>query len=210
MQTLLTHSEVEEIQSEPALSPTISWLTAYTADIRRYVKHRKKESLVAIFITEQGLWALFQYRIASAIYQSTWPWLVKRPLLVAMVLWQKLIEILTGITLPYAASIGPGFYIGHYGNIIVNGKAIIGENCNISQGVTIGESGYGQKSGVPVIGDRVYIAANAVVVGKIHVGNDVIIAANSLVNRDVPEHTTVVGVPAKVVSTHSSGVYLDP
>lgn len=189
---------------------TVEGWSDYLQDIKRYRQHRKGESIFAIWFTEQGLWALLQYRIASTCYRSNLPWRIKRPLLILMVAWQKLIEITTGISLPYKASIGPGLYIGHYGNIILSNKAVIGHNCNLSQGVTIGISGRLPNKGVPVIGNRVYIGVNAVVVGKILVGDDVVIAANSLVTTDVPGHTTVLGVPAKVINNKGSDEYLDP
>src|SRR5690606_2511217 len=84
----------------------------------------------------------------------------------------------------------------------------IGADCCISQGVTIGVSGRGEMRGVPVVGNRVYFGVNAVVVGKIYVGDDVLIGANSLVNRDVPEHCTVLGVPAVITSEKGSEGYL--
>ncbi len=165
---------------------------------------------MSLLLTEQGLWALLQYRLASALYRSNLPLVVKVPLLTLAVATQKIIEIVVGITIPYQASIGPGLYIGHFGNIVLSSDAVIGQTCNLSQGVTIGVSGRGARRGVPKIGNRVYIAANAVVVGKISIGDDVVIAANSLVIADVPAHTTVMGVPAQVVNTHDSEEYLDP
>jgi serine O-acetyltransferase len=182
-------------------------LEKYRRDIGRYKAYRDRGVLTQL-LTQQGLWALLQYRIASAIYRSSLPTIVRRPLLLLASAWQKLIEILTGISLPYTASIGPGFYVGHFGNIIVNGEAIIGSNCNISQGVTIGVSGRGERRGVPTIGDRVYIGANAVVAGNILVGDDVVIGANSLVISDVPAASTAVGVPAIILDRNSSADYL--
>jgi len=121
---------------------------------------------------------------------------------------QKYIEIVTGIQLPYSATVGHKFYIGHFGGIIINANAVIGDNCNISQGVTIGVSGRGAHRGVPVVGDNVYIGANATIAGDITIGNNAVIGANSLVVKDVEEATTVVGVPAKVVSTNDSKGYI--
>jgi serine O-acetyltransferase len=185
-----------------------SWWNYYRADIRRYKKLRPGAPLIKSLLLEQGLWALLQYRVASAIYRSKLSLAVKQPLLLLMVGWQKVIEILTGIHIPYSAQIGAGFYIGHFGNIILHGDAIIGEECNISQGVTIGISGRGDKKGVPMIGNRVYIAANAVVTGKITIGDNVVIGACSLVNRDIPPNTTVLGVPAQVVTFRGSEDYI--
>ena len=82
------------------------------------------------------------------------------------------------------------------------------DNCNISQGVTIGVSGLGEKRGVPIIGNNVYIAANAVCAGKIVIEDNVLIGACSLVNKDVAKNSTVVGVPAIVVSDKGSKGYI--
>lgn len=183
------------------------WWSAYQADIRRYSEMSKRPPLVD-FLIAQGLWALLQYRLAHAVYRSRLPGWFKKILLAFFMLWQKWIEVVAGICLPYAAEIGPGFYIGHFGHIILHPDVVVGANCNIAQGVTLGISGRGEHRGAPVIGERVYIGANATVAGKIRVGSDVVIGANSLVNRDVPDHCTVVGVPAAVVSEKGSEGYI--
>jgi len=97
--------------------------------------------------------------------------------------------------LPAQAIIGEGFYIGHFGGIIISPLARIGINCNISQGVTIGISGNGDKRGVPTIGDNVYIGAGAIIIGKITIGNNVRIGANAVVHKDIPDNSTVVVYP---------------
>ena len=104
-----------------------------------------------------------------------------------------------GFQIPYATNIGRGLYLGHLGSIIVNYKAQLGDNVNLSQGVTIGIANRGEKAGVPVIGNNVWIGANAVVVGGINIGNDVMIAPNSFVNFDVPDHSIVVSEKAKII-----------
>ena len=121
---------------------------------------------------------------------------------------QKWIEIITGISLPYSAKIGSHFYIGHFGNIIINPKVVIGNNCNISQGVTIGVNGRGDARGTPILGDNVYIGANAVIVGNIVIGDNAVIGANSLVIENIKEYTTVLGVPAKEINTNGSKGYI--
>lgn len=187
----------------------MNWLTIYRQDLQRYVNLRPGQSKFVIFCSEQGLWALLQFRLASGIYHSNWPWPVKRILLGLGVVGQKLVEIMTGISLPYKATIGPGLHIGHFGGIILHPEIIMGENCNISQGVTLGIAGRKRRRGVPRIGNRVYIGPNAVVVGPIQVGDDAMIGANSLVNRDVAGHTTVAGVPASFVNNQGSADYLE-
>ena len=76
----------------------------------------------------------------------------------------------------------------------------IGKNCNIAQGVTIGQQNRGKKAGYPTIGNEVWIGTNAVIVGNIHIGNNVLIAPNSYVNFDVPDNSIVIGNPAQVIS----------
>ena len=113
-----------------------------------------------------------------------------------------------GIQIPSATRIGKGFYIGHYGTIIVNAKAIIGDNVNISQGVTIGQANRGQHKGVPVIGNEVYIGPGAKIVGKVVIGNNVAIGANAVVTNDVPDNACVAGVPARIINMKGAEGYV--
>jgi serine O-acetyltransferase len=105
----------------------------------------------------------------------------------------------TFIQIPSSTKIGEGFYIGHCGRIIVNPRSVIGKNVNIATGVTIGQENRGKRKGSPTIGDNCWIGTNAVIVGNIKIGNDVLIAPLSYVNFDVPDHSIVIGNPAKIV-----------
>lgn len=104
----------------------------------------------------------------------------------------------TGIQIPYQTKIKKGFWIAHFGNIVINPEAIIGENFNIANGVTIGNAS-GRKKGVPTIGDNVYISANAVIVGGIVIGNDVLIGPNAFVNIDIPDGAIALGNPCIII-----------
>ncbi len=95
-------------------------------------------------------------------------------------------------------NIEAGLYIGHAHNINVHPAAVIGKNCNLNKGCTIGRENRGYRNGVPSVGDDVWIGSNAMVCGKIKIGNDVLIAPNAYVNFDVPDHSVVVGNPGKV------------
>lgn len=94
--------------------------------------------------------------------------------------------------------IGGGVYFGHSTGITINPKAVIGHNCNIHKGVTIGRENRGKRIGTPTIGNTVWIGINATIVGNVRIGNDVMIAPNSFVNFDVPDHSLVFGNPAVV------------
>lgn len=100
-----------------------------------------------------------------------------------------------GIEISRNTNIGKGLYIGHSYNITVNPKAAIGNNCNLHKGVTIGQENRGPRKGTPTIGNKVWIGINATVVGNITVGNDVLIAPNTYVNCDIPDHSVVFGNP---------------
>ncbi len=97
-----------------------------------------------------------------------------------------------GIQIPRTVEIGEGFYIGHSGGITISGAAKFGNNVNISQQVTVGVSGKGEKRGVPIIGDNVYIAPGAKIFGKIKIGNNVKIGANAVVYKNIPDNAIVV------------------
>lgn len=103
-----------------------------------------------------------------------------------------------GLEIPDDLVVGGGFYIGHPYGITVNPGAVLGENINIHKGVTIGQENRGSRKGTPVIGNLVWIGVNASVVGAIHIGNDVLIAPNSYVNCDVPDHSVVFGNPCVI------------
>lgn len=174
-----------------------------------YVKYRNYGSnfIVIIFMT-QGFWASTQYRIANTFFNCIGNRYLRKIVMVPFYLWQKIIEIITGISIPASSIIGHSLYIGHFGGIILNSDAVIGSNCNISQGVTIGVSGIGDKRGVPLIGNNVYIGTNSVVCGRIKVGDNVLIGACSLVNKDIPDNSVVQGVPAQIISDKGSEGYI--
>ncbi|MDH6251907.1 serine O-acetyltransferase [Chryseobacterium sp. H1D6B] len=107
-------------------------------------------------------------------------------------------QIKYGFQIYPETEIGEGFYLGHWGALVINPKAKIGKNCNIAQGVTIGQQNRGKNEGFPIIGDEVWIGTNAVIVGGITIGNNVLIAPNSYINFDIPENSIAVGNPAKI------------
>lgn len=107
-------------------------------------------------------------------------------------------QIKYGFQIYPETQIGEGFYLGHWGALVINPKTKIGKNCNIAQGVTIAQANRGKKEGVPEIGNEVWIGPNAVIVGNIRIGNNVLIAPNTYVNVDVPENSVVIGNPATI------------
>jgi len=113
-----------------------------------------------------------------------------------------------GIAIPFTTSIGSGLYIGHFGCIIVHRKTVIGRNCNLSHGVTLGQANRGKNKGYATIGDNTFIGPGAKVVGAVSIGDNVAIGANCVVTKDVPNNAVVAGVPAKIISYKGSVDYI--
>ncbi len=111
-----------------------------------------------------------------------------------------------GYQIPPSTKIDKGLLLGHFGTIIINSEATIGKNCNIGAGVVIGQASRGHRKGNPSIGNNVWIGVNAIIVGKINIGNNVLIAPGSYVNQDIPSNSIVVGNPCKI--KHSSDATL--
>jgi len=107
---------------------------------------------------------------------------------------------LTGCDIHPGATIGSGFFIDHATGVVIGETAIIGDDVTIYQGVTLGGVSFDKGKRHPTVGDRVVFGANATVLGDITIGNDVRIGAGSVVVKDVPPNSTVVGVPGKVIS----------
>lgn len=109
------------------------------------------------------------------------------------------------IQIPLETKIGYGFYIGHGGPVIINGTAIIGNNCNISQFTTIGAN----EGKAAVIRDNVYIGPNVCIVEDVLIKDNVTIGAGSVVCKNLPENATVAGNYAKVLNFNNPGRYIE-
>ena len=174
---------------------------ALRADFNRYYdllpKTYTRWQRFIFFLSCPGLWAILDFRFRQ--------WLLPQPRWIRLIfLWPVFLghtwlSVFTGISIKTAATIGKGFYIGHYGGIFIHPEAVLGEGCSVSQGVTIGVGGRGENCGVPTVGNNVYFAAGCKVFGKITIGNNVQIGANAVLFKSVPDGATAVGVPARII-----------
>ena len=105
-----------------------------------------------------------------------------------------------GIDMHPNTKIGEGLALSHAYNITINPSAIIGKNVNLSKGVTIGQEPRGPREGTPTIGNCVFIGINSTIVGKVKIGDNVLIAPNTFVNRDTPDNSIAIGNPCKIIS----------
>jgi len=131
-----------------------------------------------------------------------------RPLFYFFFLWFRRLKLKYGFDISYRTKIGNGLYIGHFGNVVIHGDAIIGNNCNISHGITIGINNSGKLVGVPTIGNNVFIGPGACVFGKITIGDNVVIGANAVVTEDIPAFSTVLCQKSIIINKDLSSYYI--
>lgn len=155
-----------------------------------------------------GFWALLVYRFGHArfIIKNK---IVRAPWTIIYMILFKVTEIFCGISIGSSAKIGRRLSIEHHGCIVIHGDSIIGDDCLIRHGVTLGNTGYDDPFGAPKLGNRVHIGAGAKLLGRINVGHDAIIGANAVVIRDVPDGAVVGGVPARTLSLPGTTAALD-
>ena len=116
----------------------------------------------------------------------------------------KKLKYKSGVQIPAGTKIGRGFRLLHFGSVVVHPNSVIGHNCNIAQGVLIGESFINGTCGTPKIGNNCCIFANSVVIGNVKIGNNVLIAPGAFVNFNVPDNSIVIGNPGKIIQRNSS------
>ncbi len=162
------------------------------------------EKIKAVLFT-QGIWATMVYRLRRWVEYECNNAVVSSIIKPIGRILQIIIEIITGISIAPEVDIGPGLYIGHFGNIFIAGTTKIGKIVNISQEVTIGYAGRGEKWGHPKeIGDFVYLAPGAKIIGNISIGNNAAVGANSVLTKSIPDNAVVMGVPARIMNYNSS------
>lgn len=148
-------------------------------------------------ISRPGFWVMIVYRFGRWRYKIK-PRILRMPFSLLYKILKTSCQIATGIELPCETQIGRRLKIEHFSDIIISGDSIIGDDVIIRNGVTIGLSHTNQR-GSPKIGNRVDIGAGAKILGKITIGDDVVIGANAVVIRDVPPNSVAVGVPARIL-----------
>ena len=153
---------------------------------------------VEIFLLYSGLHAVANHRIAHVFYRC-------RMFFIARLISQ-ISRAITGIEIHPGACIGKGFFIDHGMGVVIGETTVIGDNCTIYQNVTLGGTGKDKGKRHPTIGDNVMIGSGAKVLGPFTVGSNSKIAANAVVLSEVPENSTCVGVPARVVRINNQKV----
>lgn len=161
----------------------------WQADLKRYPPRP--------FLKEQSIWAIAVYRFGRRNDRRS-PGFFRKSNERLYWLLYRLVETLTGISIPKSVEVGPGLKIHHFGNIFVHKDARIGARCSLRQGVTIGNRR--ENGPVPVLEDDVDLGAYAQILGGVRIGKGARIGAMSVVLCDVPPGATAVGIPAKIIA----------
>jgi serine O-acetyltransferase len=148
-------------------------------------------SKLEILLLYNGVHAILLYRL------SHWLWLHRLYFLARFI--SQFAKWLTGVEIHPAATIGRRLVIDHGTGIVIGATTEIGDDCLLYQGVTLGGTGIVQGKRHPTLGSNVMVGSGAKVLGAIKIGDNSRVAANSVVLREVPDNSTVVGVPGRVV-----------
>jgi serine O-acetyltransferase len=148
-------------------------------------------SYLEVILTYAGLHALWLYRFAHYFYRKKWHFIARSI--------SQFARFLTGIEIHPGAKIGRRFFIDHGAGVVIGETCEIGDDVTIYQGVTLGGTGKEKGKRHPTLLSGVLVATGAKVLGSITIGENAKIGANSVVLKDVPKNTTVVGIPGKIV-----------
>ena len=161
---------------------------------RKYIKVNLQLGTIAVLVYRFGRWAK-EVRIP----------VLQQVLFLLYSILNMGVMLGAGINIHVYSTIGNGLVIHNFSCIFILVERM-GENCAVNQGVTIGNIRGSRHP--PIIGNNVYFGAGCKVLGEVTVGNNVVIAANSLVVTDVPDNCTVAGVPARIISRDAKSPYL--
>lgn len=146
-----------------------------------------------VITTYPGVHALLFYRLAHGLWNIGMRWLARAV--------STLARWLTGIEIHPAATIGRRFFIDHGMGVVIGETAVIGDDCTLYHGVTLGGTSWAKGKRHPTLARDVVVGAGAKVLGPIEIGEGARIGSNSVILKSVPAHTTVVGVPGRLIQT---------
>jgi serine O-acetyltransferase len=149
------------------------------------------KSVLEILFCYPGFHAILFHRLAHKLYKAGFTTLAR--------IISQISRFLTGIEIHPGAQIGRRFFIDHGMGVVIGETTVIGDDCLLYQGVTLGGTGKERGKRHPTLGHHVVVGSGAKVLGNITIGNHVRIGAGSVVLKSVPDHSTVVGVPGRIV-----------
>lgn len=180
------------------MNPLAALFCDFKACFQRDPAARTPLGFLEVFFLYSGFHAVVFYRFAHFLYRLHIPFFPR--------FLSQFARFLTGIEIHPGAKIGKGFFIDHGMGVVIGETTEIGEEVTLYQGVTLGGTGLQREKRHPTLGSHVIVGAGAKVLGNIRLGDHVKVGAGSVVVRSVPDHCTVVGIPAEIVRKGSKKV----
>ncbi|MBE9011497.1 serine acetyltransferase [Pseudanabaenaceae cyanobacterium LEGE 13415] len=148
--------------------------------------------------TKPGFRAIAVYRF-GVWRMGIQPLILRAPLSILYRMMFRKVRNTYGIELPYSAKVGRRVIIEHQSAIVIHGNCVIGDDCVIRQGCTLGNRYLDRLEEAPILGNRVNVGAGAKILGLVHIGDDASIGANAVVLSDIGAGETAIGIPAKIL-----------
>jgi serine O-acetyltransferase len=194
-------AQEEEVRLNSRLKETLQ------ADVYRYRGETSRRAFLSAYLHEPGFRFTYHLRKVASYQESKGSFGILSYIYNRIQLHRYRFKY--GFDISPTTRIGGGLYIGHFGGVVISPQAVLGANVNIAQGVTIGAASRGPRAGAPRLEDRVWVGANAIIVGKVTIGQDALIAPGAYVNFDVPSMAVIIGNPGKQVSSTGSHGYIN-
>jgi serine acetyltransferase len=180
---------LQSLPSEKTLAQSLGLRQLVREDLATYDGDWTRPGFQAIALQRFGAWRM---TIKFRLFRLPFSFLYQ--------FFYVLIRNVYGVELPYTVKLGRRVILEHQHGIVIHGNCVIGDDCIIRQGVTIGNRYVEKPFDAPILGDRVNIGAGAKILGKITLGNDVNIGANAVILNSVPAGKTAVGIPGKIIN----------
>jgi len=191
--------EIKETDFEGIKALLISILDSFASDVRAaFQKDPAARSLVEVLTSYPGIHAVLLHRVAHFFWEIGLPFVPR--------FLSHISRQITGIEIHPGAKIGKDFFIDHGSGTVIGETAEIGDNVTIYQNVSLGGTSLKQEKRHPTVGNNVVIGAGAKLLGPIIIGDNVKIGSNSVVIKDVPPNSVVIGVPGKIISRNGKKV----
>lgn len=173
-------------------------------DIYSFRKGWPKWTVIFIPFLYWTTWPIIVYRFNHWTYYKLHIPVLRQIFSLIGFLAHRFVSTFMGIELNKEAYIGKGLFIAHFANIVVSSGSKIGNYASIHQGVTLGGAGRGDKYGDPIIGNNAYIGAGAKIIGRITLGNNIMVGCNAVVTKNFSDNVTLGGIPAKIINYEGS------
>ena len=201
--SILFGADVVCEQTKPLTDKVSSELRAIVHEIRTDIDAVRQrdpaaKSDIEVLLLYSGVHALLAYRVSHKLYVSQHYFSAR--------LVSQLARFFTGVEIHPGATIGKGLVIDHGAGVVIGETAEIGDNCTLYQGVTLGGTGKDLGKRHPTLGNGVLVGAGAKVLGPFTVSDGSKVAANAVVLKEIPENSTAVGIPARVVKRDGARV----